>query len=627
MSGIGGIFQRDGKPLLIEHLSLLKQSLKHRGAKNYTLSEKECVGLIQCDQIDLPTYDTSTFDGGKGDHYLISFSGRIDNIDEISKLVSIPSSSSTISDCDLLLAAYRTWGADCLAKLLGDFSFCIWDNQNQSLFCARDAIGVKPFYYYVTEDVFIFSSEINGLLAIPTISSKLDDYWIADYFTIGSSDKVATPYKKIRRLPPGHFISISSRFFHVRQYYTVTPLSYNYTSPSDYEDHFRELFFQAVNRRLRTDKRIGSFLSGGLDSSSITCVASTILESRQAGPLTTFSGIFSKLVECDEQSYFSSITSRYPIEPHLIDVDSLNPRLLMDEVITIAETPLIGSHFFMMAGLLNYIQRNNVNVMLDGHDGDAAISYGNRIFIEMALKLKILSLYKELKINRSNFKRTIGYILSLYKNIFHFSFPVNCKKDMLNRYHLQLHILRSDYKQRIDIYSLLHENAKFSPKYALSEREYHRRNISHPLQTAAIEAHDLFFSKHMVVPRYPFFDKQLIEFCLGLSAHQKFKDGRNRDILRRSLKDFLPSSICNRLGKTDFSPSLVRAFWHEGYYWLKSAIDSAPEISYKYINYKSVHKDLELLKHLDSGKFNIRLKLLLKVAVFNKWLVKIKAHQ
>ena len=141
---------------------------------------------------------------------VLSADARIDNRTELIHMLDFPdSSSSIITDSELILGAYDKWGLQCPEKLLGDFAFAVWDRRRQMLFCARDHFGVKPFYYYRDDNSFIFASEIKALLCVSTVSHRLNEVRLAEYLSSMFDDTASTFYANILRLPPAHYLSVS----------------------------------------------------------------------------------------------------------------------------------------------------------------------------------------------------------------------------------------------------------------------------------------------------------------------------------------------------------------------------------------------------------------------------------
>jgi asparagine synthase (glutamine-hydrolysing) len=235
-------------------------------------------------------------------------------------------------DSQILLAAYDKWGEACPQHLLGDFAFAIWDGCRQRLFCARDHMGLKPFYYYASPRVFVCASEIKALWCEPSVSPRVNELRVG-YHLIFRDDPANTFYRDIRRLPPGHALSVTLEGERLTRYWALDPTHELHLSSNEaYAEQFEALFTEAVRCRLRTSHAVGSILSGGLDSSSITCVAHQLMQEQGTPPLHVFSARFSGNGNTDEQPYVDAVLERLgansgapPVVPHILDGNGVLP--------------------------------------------------------------------------------------------------------------------------------------------------------------------------------------------------------------------------------------------------------------------------------------------------------------
>ena len=228
-----------------------------------------------------------------------------------------------VPDSSLILYAYHRWGETCVDHLLGDFAFAIWDAHKHHLFCARDHMGVKPFYYYSTDGLFAFASEIKALFCVPGIPRNTNEKTLAFRLAEIDPDPAATSYLQIHRLPAAHAMTVSLSGLRIYPYWSLDPRhEIHFETDEEYENAFRTLFIDAVRCRMRSSHPLGSELSGGLDSSSVVCVARHLLrqENRdhKALSLHTFSAVFDKVPECDERTYINYVLSEGNLTPHFI---------------------------------------------------------------------------------------------------------------------------------------------------------------------------------------------------------------------------------------------------------------------------------------------------------------------
>lgn len=330
MSAIAGIYYLDDRRVNRADLARMIDILAHRGPDGSNIWSERAVGFGHRMLWTTPEslLEKLPLVNQSGD-LAITADARIDNRDElIAALAFNDRPSEKITDSQLILAAYEKWGDRCLEHLLGDFAFAIWDGRNQIVFCARDHFGVKPFYYYYRAgQVFVFASEIKALLCLSEVPRRLNEVRIADYLTAMMEDKSNTSYQGILRLPPAHTMTVSyGGGIRLRSYWSVDPSrELRLNSDEEYADAFRELFTEAVRCRVRSAFPVGSHLSGGLDSSYITCIARELLPQEAGSVLHTFSNIFDDVAQCDERPFIEAVLAQGGLTP---PARNLSPRLL-----------------------------------------------------------------------------------------------------------------------------------------------------------------------------------------------------------------------------------------------------------------------------------------------------------
>ncbi len=625
MSGIAGIFYRNNKPVQLEQLQAMGTALAHRGPDGINYYCKDSVGFVHCMLHDTPESLFETLPNKTEDEkFVLTFHGRIDNRQELYDKIGWVKPLSAVTDSDLVLASYRKWRKECDDYLLGDFAFAVWDQANKKLFCSRDHMGVKSFYYYLSETLFVFASEIKGIFVLSEVIRVLNDERIADYLTSIILDNESTFYKNIFRLPPGHYLEISSGKTIKRRYHQFCPATLNCKNEGEYEEQFREIFIDAVRVRLRSDFPVGSLLSGGLDSTSIVCTAAGLLGKEICGKLHTFSGIFNKISSCDEREYFSSVIERYGVTSHVIPVDEIHPAVAYEKLIYDEDEPFMAPHIFMNMGLLPLVRKAGVRVLLDGHDGDAAVSYGYSLLAELAFSGKIFRLAQHYKkIGGKSYKSLGRRIMLLYWYIFCNTVPVFLpfsprRKEIEN----SVRKLNPEFLNRTRARERLLAATKTLPKFGQREDIYHLKNITQPLHPLTLELFDRIMTREGIVPRYPYFDKRVIDFCLGLPASEKLRDGLNRSIVRRALGDLLPESISERRNKTDFTPSMLHAFREMDGGWLPENIDIIVKASYGIIDEKLLLQFLSAFKFGGQQEGQPELINLIVATVFSRWWAK-----
>jgi asparagine synthase (glutamine-hydrolysing) len=531
---------------------------------------------------------------------VLTTDARIDNRDElITALGLFHRPPEAISDSELILAAYMAWGERCPEKLLGDFAFAVWDGRKQALFCARDHFGVKPFYYYASEQAFIFGSEIKALLSLPEVPRRLNETRIADYLANIVADKASTFYQQIMRLPPAHSMMVTREARRQRCYWSLdSTRELRLASDDAYAEAFREIFDQAVRCRLRSAFPVGSMLSGGLDSSSITCVAHELLAQDRKQLLHTFSVIFDDVPESDERPFINAVLSHRRVEPHFVYGDRVGPLSDIERMSWHQEEPLGAPNLFLHWAMWGAARDQGVRVLLDGLVGDTAVSHGEFYLTDLA-RADRWSLFASethaLAERRSQspwpylqnhgliyltslahqmrwltFVRAVGE-LPKHFDVSHWNLVLNyglkpLAPNAMRRAWRRLHqretspwsvtsTINPDFARRTKIMDRVQAVEQSEARLARSAQGQHYYELTSGLINLAMEIVDRGAAASSVEARYPFLDRRLIEFCLAVPAEQKLQQGWTRMIMRRALAASLPSEIRWRVGKGNLAPN------------------------------------------------------------------------
>jgi asparagine synthase (glutamine-hydrolysing) len=321
MSGIVGFVNQAGQPVDRELLGRLTEFLAFRGPDDHGVWIEGQVGLGHT--LLRTTFESererqpSSLDGQVWITADARIDGRADLIKQLKDQGCV--NLKDIPDAELILHAYQVWGDDCLQRLIGDFAFAIWDGPRRRLFCARDHLGVKPFYYADPGRSLVFSNTLNCIRKHPDVSDRLNDLAIADFLLFDyNQDPATTSFADIRRLPAAHSLTWQpGGVVKVRRYWSLpTEGPVRYRRQRDYVDRFQELLGQAVADRLRTDT-VGVSLSGGLDSPLVAAIARDLLAKQSPRfDLHCYTSVFDRLIP-DEERYYAGVAARHlkvPVE-------------------------------------------------------------------------------------------------------------------------------------------------------------------------------------------------------------------------------------------------------------------------------------------------------------------------
>lgn len=601
MSGIMGIYHLDGNPVDRDNLEKMLDTLAHRGLDGANIWIEDSVGfghrmlwttpesLVE----KLPLVDVTG-------NLVITADARIDNREELAPVLELPNRPlEKIADSEFILAAYRKWGEACPEHLLGDFCFVIWDKQQQKLFCARDPMGVKPFYYYRSGNIFAFASEIKALLCLKEVPKQLNETRILLHILGFFEDKTSTFYQNVFKLPGAHSLTVNVQN-QIRSYWQPDLSSYlRLKSRQEYAEAYRDVFTQAVKCRMRTAFPLGSMLSGGLDSSSIACVARNLLQEQNSKPLKTFSYIFPTISEIDpridERPYINAVLETGGFEQYNVHVDEFSPLVDVDKVFWHLDGAFAAPNLFMNWELFRCVQNQGVRVLFTGHDGDSTVSHGHEALSALARRGQWLRLVQEAKgLSRVFY----GSRASVRKLIWQFGFKPLVPENLLrlsrtlrgypNQPALpEEKLLNPDFARRIGLTEYIEAN---TPKPANSVKEEHWQGVTSSLLQYSLQTLDKLGSAFGIELRHPFCDKRLVEFCLAVPPDQKMHQGWTRAVMRSGMAGILPPAVQWRIGKGNLSSNFnLNLIKHE-----QKALDEIivcnSEILEPYINISEVRE-------------------------------------
>ena len=601
MSGIVGIHYLDERPVDRENLTKMVDILAHRGPDGADIWVDGCVGFGHRMLWTTPEslIEKLPLENQRGD-LVITADARIDNRDELIAALQINNRpADKIVDSELILAAYEKWGEDCPKHLLGDFAFAIWDERKQILFCARDHFGVKPLYYYRSDKIFVFASEIKAILNIDGIPRRANPIKIADYLMSMFEDKMATSYEDIFRLPPASSMVIRQSGINISSYWSLELIpDLKLNSDADYAEEFCKIFTEAVRCRLRSTFSIASQLSGGLDSSAVTCVARNILAETNNKQLQTISIIFDEITQCDERTFINAVLEQGGLQPHYLHGDKVSPLSNLDLVFKHIEEAFFVPNHHITWGMNDVAQKAGSRIVLTGFDGDNTVSHGIEKLTELATEDKWEEFLQEAKLFSQHFNTSpvsllyhygIPHLTKLIKqfrwikfirqiNQIHKYFNIS-RKNLVIKYGIKSGITEPLQKLCQKLQIIKQSDEKFKPlvnqnfaesinlkkrfeKMALpgnpsTLKEQHWLNLKTGLFQFSLEQLDLYAAAFSLEYRHPFMDKRLIEFCLSLPSEQKLHQGWSRMVMRRAMANILPEAIQWRGGKADMTANIL----------------------------------------------------------------------
>ena len=576
MSGIAGMYDRTGQAVERALVHRMTTALRHRGpdAEGLWLAGPVGFGHRMLRTTPESLCDTQPLANATGT-LCLTLDGRLDNRHELQVALKAKDiNCQSLTDSELVLGAYTCWGERCVERLLGDFAFALWDSRRQTLFCARDHIGVKPFYYYVSDRYFLFGSEIKALLSVPHVPHNINEARIADYLVteLEGIDTTCTFYRAILRLPPEHTLTVCGDQVSVRSYWSLDPTQeISYRSQAEYTDAFQNVFTQAVECRLRGVSPVACMLSGGLDSSAIVGVARELLGKSGTRAIPTFSAISTEATNCVETSYIQAVLSLDKLRAHTVRPDQLGSFLTELEQIPLRTDDLFDNLIILPQLMYIAARRQGFNVVLDGVDGDLVASQGGSYLAYLLRAGEWRTALDEARGIQKVFDPScsVGRLL-LSSSLFALRPFVPARVLWLRR---QLRHTRSfkqalartlmnpDFARRIDLagrLEMLWEQRRTTQPQTL--REEHAANLNSAYIPVALERYDRVAATYSIEPRHPFFDKRLVEFCLALPREQKVSNGWSKILLRRAMAGLLPDQVRWRPGWEHLGDDFSAAF-------------------------------------------------------------------
>ncbi len=484
---------------------------------------------------------------------------RLDDREELAKaLAPLVSPLDQASDGDLLVAAWQRWGERSPERLLGDFTFAIWDEARRELFLARDHVGQRVLFSFTSPRLLAFSSEIKALLAIPGVPRRLNPERVADFMVGMAPDRSATFYAGVSRLLAGESVLATEGEVRRRRYFEFTlPERTHRGDPDEVAGGFRKVFTAAVRDRLRAAQGVGFTLSGGFDSSSIVSIARTLAHGSREAPLTTFSWYFSQTAVSDERAYFQAVVAQGGLDPHVFDADALSPLAHIDEILAAVDEPFDGPHVPYRWAVARLAAELGIGVVLEGNGGDAVSPTGLHFLADLARHGHLVRLAREIRGLARTLQVPPGRAvrqLVLAPNVP--DFIRRLRRAVMGRtarYPAPPFVApelarRTSLDQRLEAFW----HRRPSPR---NEREHHLRDLVDHLPGNVFE---LTYASFAVEPRFPFTDRRVIEYCLAVPSAHKIENGMTRMLTRRAFAGLLPPAITARTRKANASPSFTR---------------------------------------------------------------------
>ena len=474
----------------------------------------------------------------------IVFNGEIYNFKDVrSELKNLGYSFTTGTDTEVILAAYSHWNDGCLSRFNGDFSFVIWDNQTQSLFCARDRIGIKPFYFLLDENRFIFGSDIKTIIASGLYYPEPDPHGLYLAMAFGIAPRPITAFKGIFALEQAHWMRIySTGKFEKHRYWKIPTGNQNAVlNEIDARRQLDEKLQKAVELRLIADVPVGTFMSGGIDSSTISAIAAK----KHPGIKAFTLGYQDDVPEMDEVAQATSTAKMWPMTHIIHKVDPNDTLQYLDEWIRGYEEP-----FYNIAAnyvISKLVRKNNTKVVLNGLGGDELFSgYSYYRYHTLPRIPRLGFLFNKLKWLPSNkIRRRLNMVGAESPDMLHTMIFRQQTDEVLDE------LFQQAFRPPVDTLKFLHELYCGDVNFCNTMEAFNYMDLMNYIGNHHVHRVDQFTMAHSVEGRFPFLDHELVEFAFTIPPKLKIFKGQRKYILRKVAQNYI-SKDCLSMQKKGF---------------------------------------------------------------------------
>jgi asparagine synthase (glutamine-hydrolysing) len=590
MCGIAGlIVHNSGRQERLEQVHNMLRTITHRGpeASQAVADGPYALGHNRLKIIDLSDEANQPFEYGD---VVIAFNGEVYNYIELrEQLIKNGFQFRTQGDTEVICAAYKFWGDDCVKHFVGMWAFALWDNAKRRLFCSRDRFGIKPFYYIQNGADVYFASEYKAIKVLPVFNGNVNREQVnRGIQMVWSGLHDETYFEQIKSLPAAHNLVWENSKTTISRYWDI-----DFNAPAsqltweEKKEKFYTLFEDSIKLHSRSDVQNGTCLSGGLDSSAIASVYSKLMPDV---PIKSFSVYYEE--DVDERPFVREVAAKYSnIQPFYFSPSNGQIAESFHRMAYHADVPVLGSSFVSQYFLMQLAKDNGVTVVIDGQGSDEYLGGYLHSFYRVIGQL----------FSRGRFLKGYQVLNALSERE---NFSGNKRNDFFKK------SLVSMFTNEQAIYNL--EYSRFKP-YLTGERgnlrfadktpDKFNNFLYHILMTSTLQTLLHFEDRNSMAfsleSRVPFLDHRLVEFAFTLTREDRINDkAETKYILRESLKNVLPQKVYARKDKKGFvTPGEVK--------WLNGPLQFLLDIDYNrfnWLNKEALKKAVESYKAGDTAK-------------------------
>jgi asparagine synthase (glutamine-hydrolysing) len=562
VSAIGGVFHFNGQPCESSTLDALAALLQHRASDGMTTWQEGPAGLVHGRSITTPesAREHQPLVDAAG-RVAVTFDGRLDNRTELLRHLGIDAGDqAAIGDAELVLRLYRALGLECVARLLGDFAFAIWDGPVGRLLCARDHLGLKPLCYRRATDRIAWASEAGALARYDSHIPPPNEGMVAEHLSGLITSTRDTVFRDIFRLPAAHLLTADRSGVHVRRYWAPDLCrEIRYRDPHEYVAELGDLMRRAVAARLRVAGPVAVSLSGGIDSSAVTGVAAELCRER-AVPATRVEAL--SLADPDESAFWSQVVDRWQIASSTVPVTPLPAGQLAAEALFYLDVP--NSPLAALTDRLRMRMRDGgTRVALTGAGADDWLGPAPYAYADLLRQRRLGALAHRLRHDAAD-EWFMGWPRAATATVWPLlPAPAQIVVRRVLRRGRPPAWIEPAFASRVDLRERLVPQTIDLPHDSWERYDIWRAGVSGS-SVFINEAIERSSARVGVDMWHPFMDLRLVEFGLALPAEHRWRDGRAKDLLRRAMAPYLPAAVAERTTSPDATHLLMAALQPEG---------------------------------------------------------------
>ncbi|MGH8883821.1 MAG: asparagine synthase-related protein [Egibacteraceae bacterium] len=541
-------------------LSRLVKAAAHRAADAVGTWVDGGVGLAHLGLVATPESVGERQPLVDGDSLVLVADARVDNRAELVRWLDAREPAGTRkSDAQLILAAYRRWGTDCAARLVGDFAFAVWDRRSRQLFAARDVMGMRSLYYRLEARRTVFATEVKQILALPDVPARVCEPMVAAHLAGAFGPLDWTFYEGIATLPPGHALLVDARGHRTWRFWDADPKRQAvHAEPEEYAEQLRELFTEAVRCRLRSVKPVGILLSGGVDSGSVASAAGWLLRGGGHGlapGLRAYCWAFSELTECDERQISGAIAEHYGLPVTDVPADTAWPLSGYPAHGPDRDEPFMGAFQALQERALRLARDEGMGLVQLGSRGDQLV--GGPIYDDLGLLLarRLADMAHDLRLHRqaagASWPGTLAELLlrPLAVSLWPPGRVPRLRRRLASAPPAPPTWLSAAFIRRVGLADVI---AASRPYPAVSGRARRQRYelIHSPGQMRVATWLERSHARFGLGFADPWSDRRLVEFVLAVPQWVIQRRGQTKRIARQAMTGVMPEPVRRCVGKT-----------------------------------------------------------------------------